>query len=334
LFNLDLKKIGQFISNNNFSKILIQVPEGLLGKPLKRIITILRNENIDYIVSGSPIFGMCDLDLNEAKNLNCDAIIHLGHTDFFFKHLLPTENDTIQVLVIPVTIDFNINEIVQITLTRLKELNWNKLGIVTTAQYIDQVNELIAELRANDYQIFKKGTGQILGCNVNNGNYHSEEIDGILSITSGNFHSSGLLYQLNHDILVIDPINNHQEVLNLNLREKWIKKRFMITEKAKRGQIFGILASSKPGQWNPKEIENVKGILSSNNKQGIVITTNTINPEFLLNFTWIDGWINTACPRIAFEDTERYIKPLISLKEFYYLFNKLSWDQLINDGFL
>lgn len=334
LFDLDLQKIQNFLSNNDFTKVLIQAPEGLLGNPLKKIISLLDQNNTAYLISGNPIFGMCDLDLHEATNLGCDAIIHLGHTEFFFKHLLPKNSIKIQVLVIPVTIKFDVNEIYNLIIAQIKKLEWKRIGIVTTAQYIDQVNEISRKLNNKHYEVFKKETGQILGCNVNNGKFLEQDIDGILSITSGNFHSSGLFYQLNKEILVVDPINQYCEVINTNTRDEWLKKRFMITEKAKKGNIFGILASSKPGQWNPDEITKIKEILALNNKQGVIITTNTINPDFLINFTWIDTWINTACPRIAFEDTKRYLKPIISLKEFYYIFNKLSWDQLINDGFL
>ena len=40
-----------------------------------------------------------------------------------------------------------------------------------------------------------------------------------------------------------------------------------------------------------------------------------INPDVLLPYMDLDGFVVTACPRIAIDDSQMYKKPLITPKE-------------------
>ena len=62
-------------------KILLQFPDGLLGKPLQSVVNFLIDKGIEPVISADPSYGACDLPL-ELKNLGIDLIVQWGHAHF------------------------------------------------------------------------------------------------------------------------------------------------------------------------------------------------------------------------------------------------------------
>ena len=62
-------------------------------------------------------------------------------------------------------------------------------------------------------------------------------------------------------------------------------------------------------------------------KQAIIITMNNINNDQLLNFYDIDIFVNTACPRVAIEDSYRFDKPIINYKELLIALDESTFEK-------
>ncbi|MCK4714410.1 MAG: diphthamide synthesis protein, partial [Candidatus Aenigmarchaeota archaeon] len=69
-------------------KVFVQIPEGLKTRALE-ISGFLDKEGFETVTCVEPCFGACDLRDSEAKRLGCDALLHIGHTDFGLKTALP-----------------------------------------------------------------------------------------------------------------------------------------------------------------------------------------------------------------------------------------------------
>ena len=54
-----------------------------------------------------------------------------------------------------------------------------------------------------------------------------------------------------------------------------------------------------------------KNFLKSMGKKGYLLALEHISPE-LIDFYPVDAYVNTACPRIAIDDSVRYDKPLVT----------------------
>ncbi len=57
-----------------------------------------------------------------------------------------------------------------------------------------------------------------------------------------------------------------------------------------------------------------------------------MTPESLLEFTTVDAYVNTACPRISMEATSKFSKPVLTVNEFKVVSGEISWENLLKKG--
>ena len=57
---------------------------------------------------------------------------------------------------------------------------------------------------------------------------------------------------------------------------------------------------------------------------------NVISFDQLENFNFIDVWINTACPRVGFDDQEKFRRGVINLNDAFMAKEILSKDSVLN----
>jgi 2-(3-amino-3-carboxypropyl)histidine synthase len=105
-----------------------------------------------------------------------------------------------------------------------------------------------------------------------------------------------------------------------------------MVEQARKSDSFGILVSTKPGQCNPTVALNIQRDLEQNGKKTVLLYTDEILPEKLLDFTEIDVFVDTACPRLALDDPERFPKPILTRDEIMVVTGTWTWDQLLERG--
>src|SRR5207253_6442776 len=86
-------------------------------------------------------------------------------------------------------------------------------------------------------------------------------------------------------------------------------------EKARQANNFGIIISTKPGQSNPTIALNIQHQLEENGKKAVLLYADEIRPEKLLDFTDVDAFVDTSCPRLALDDPERFQKPIATRDE-------------------
>ena len=57
-----------------------------------------------------------------------------------------------------------------------------------------------------------------------------------------------------------------------------------------------------------------------------------ITPEVLLEFSYIDAYINTACPRISLDAPGKFQKPILTFNELRVVRGEVSWESLLKGG--
>lgn len=182
-----------------------------------------------------------------------------------------------------------------------------KLGLVTTVQHLHKLKE-VQELFPNSII-----AGQILGCDVSNALKIKDQVDAFLYIGSGNFHPIEIAMQINKRVLTADPFTGKVEEITeeqITKRKNQVKAaytKFLASDK------IGILVSTKEGQCGMAAANKLKE--KYNEKQCFIFTFETLDFSELENFTDIECWVNTACPRMAVEDYEKFNKPVINVKE-------------------
>ncbi len=333
-YNLELDKITQLVLDRQYKKILVQMPEGLLNTPLKTVVETLEPLGVQIIAVGDPSYGICDLAVNLATQLECELLIHFGHNEFGFKQEIKTRtNMFLEILIIPAFVTFGISSYFPKLSEDLKELKWSTVGLISTVQHLKNLKELKNYLDTVGIDNTIQGEGQILGCHVENAGGFFNKVDGIISLHAGYFHTYGLLLCTSIPILQLDPFTGEIRYFPNEERNKLIRKRHSFISQARNAKVWGILGSSKLGQYHPDKISRIEKILGDHNKLKISVIAENLNFENLTNFTWVDAWVDTACPRIAIDDHISFEKPILTFKEFLYLFNEVTWEKILTSGF-
>lgn len=168
----------------------------------------------------------------------------------------------------------------------------SKIGIITTIQYLDQLDRIVKELKG------VKG-GQILGCSIGRAERIKNKVNTFLYIGSGTFHPLKIYEKTKKTVYCFNPKTKQLTKLSKELYERFENKKRTALIKFYSAEKIGILVSIKPGQNNLKKALEIKKKLK--NKEGHIFIFDTLDINELDNFPFIECWINTACPRIADE---------------------------------
>jgi len=297
-------------------KIAVQIPEGLKTKALE-IVREFNKQGFDTVLFSEPCYGACDLLDHEAKLLGCDALVQYGHSEFRIKTELPVFFEEW-----PSSISA-----IQIVEQALPYLEWyKKIGLVTTVQHMHELNA-IQKILGEKAQIGRHGPrtkydGQIQGCDFTSAT--SMEADAYLYIGSGNFHPLGVALATGKPVIIADTALGNIRVLAKE-REKFLRQRFAAIEACRDARTFGILISTKPGQYRSVLAGTIERLLKKHRKDCITIAARNIKPEDLLGIS-VDAYVNTACPRIAMDDYPRFKKPVLSGPELEILLGEKKWE--------
>ena len=290
-------------------RILIQFPEGLKQKALEYAES-LEKEGNEVFVSASPNFGACDLALDEARNLKVDKLIHYGHAEF--------NKVDFDVEYVPYEIDAPL-DLLPKSLEYLKE--FNRISVVTTVQHLHQLDSIKEFYEKNGKEVFigrpygfAKHPGQILGCDIGSAASVDSKVDAHVYFGGGIFHPLGALLNTKKPFLVIEPFDNKVEFID-RLRDTYQRRSKGKVLASLDAKSIAILVSTKNGQHNLKLAEILKKKIESEGLKSAILVSNTFDFDSINNIMEFDAFVNTACPRIAIDDTDRLRKPLLSANE-------------------
>jgi len=292
--------------------IAIQIPEGLKQYSTE-ILDFFKNNDPTLFVD--PCYGACDTKDIEAKKLGYKLLIHFGHE--------PMNKQVIKTIYIPLKYKLKSSEIKYI-IDNIKLLKYKKINLVTTTQYLSVIPILKSELKKIKIEVIdSKETkrvkkNMVLGCDS------STIIDytsPIMFIGDGAFHVNNLAFIFGdaQKIYSISPIQ--REAKEIKIQDEFLRKRYAMIGIAKTKQSFGILVSSKMGQERLSLARDIKKYLEKNKKEAYIFISDYIKEDYLVGID-IDCYINTACPRISYDDSSSFKKPIISASEALELFEK------------
>ena len=105
-------------------------------------------------------------------------------------------------------------------------------------------------------------------------------------------------------------------------------------KKARSAEKWGILVSSKEGQYRMKLAKEIKKILEEKGMEAYIILVDNVTPDVLLPYLELDAFVVSACPRIAIDDSQMYKKPLLTPQELEIVLNKREWENYQLDEIL
>ncbi|WP_135535422.1 MULTISPECIES: diphthamide biosynthesis enzyme Dph2 [Halostella] len=317
-WDYELDRIVEQVEEKGAKKVGLQFPEGLKrrGPRVADDIRELVGDDVTVMLSGQPCYGACDLDTFLMKRT--DVFVHFGHS--------PMKN-TDKVIYVPLFSNVDVFPIME---DALEELPEDEVGLVTTAQHMNQFEDMKEWLEERGYEVHtRRGDdrltheGQVLGCN-----YASAQVDAdqILYVGGGKFHPLGLAMEHPDKKVVIgDPVNN---VVTVADTEKFMKQRYGAVHRAMDAEKWGVIYCTKIGQGRWEQAQDIL----DDNENAYLITMDEVTPDRLRNFD-MDAFVNTGCPRITTDDGPQFHKPMLTPGEYEIAVGNKPLDELSFDTF-
>ena len=329
MYDLEEDRLIAEITGRGARRLLIQLPDGLKSEGPRLASLIREKTGADVFVSASPAWGACDLSLDAAARLKADLLVHYGHNEF-----LRDGSNGIPVVYIPAK---SRHEIIPVVEKALPLLEGTRIGLATVVQHLHTLPETTRFLESKGFRVQQPGrgpwaheTGQVLGCDYFGLKRIEPEVDSFLVIGSY-FHGLGASLSVQKPTILADPYDGTVRLLDQD-RARIIRQRYAMVEKARQANNFGIIVSTKPGQSNPTIALNIQHQLEENGKKAVILYTDEVVPDKLLDFTEIEAFVDTACPRLALDDPERFSKPIVIRDEIMVAIGAWTWEQLLERG--
>ncbi|HET6580297.1 MAG TPA: diphthamide biosynthesis enzyme Dph2 [Methanoregula sp.] len=308
----DISDLIERLKKRGARKVVLQFPEGLKRRSAE-MVAALKEGGFEVAVSGDPCYGACDLALETLGS--SDVLVHFGHA--------PVDEQP-QVIYEPWAVAFDVTVLENV----LPFLRGTTLGLVTTIQHVGLIPAMITFLQSRGITCtVGEGSrrtplpGQVLGCSF--AAARAGGADEILFVGTGLFHPTGIAIATRARVIALDPLSGTaQEVRGDSL----MRRRFAVMEKARGARTVGIIVSTKSGQ---KREELAKRLVRLSDN-AVIVTMREVTPDELLNLGFA-CYVNTACPRLAYDDQVRFPVPVLSPQEYEILCGTRTWDEYAID---
>jgi len=319
MFDLRLDDVAQWIRERKLSSVAVQLPEGLKIRALEIVDRISAKANVPAVIIGDPCYGACDLRI-DYKNI-ADGLIHFGHSP------IPSISDDENIFFVEALASPDVKEGIAKIVGALPK----RVGLLATVQYIKALEDAKSVLESTGRKVVigkgdarVKYPGQILGCDCSAAASVKDEVDCFLYIGEGDFHPLAAAFGVKKEIKVFNPITSELRSVD-DVRDRILRKRFAAIEKAKDANSFLIIVSTKIGQRRDAVADDLLKKIASVGKKGYKAVMNEVTPDALLAYR-VDAYVNTACPRLAMDDSARYDRPILTPPELEVAIGLRSWD--------
>ena len=343
------------IRSNDHRLVALQVPEGLKMQALEMMDKIEDDSGAKVVLAADPCYGACDLVHDKMMAMGVELVAHMGHSQMNIDSGMPTQ-------FIPVTYEGEpeIEPVLEIlgehrelsmsklnspsesqfteeeaqekfldAVGRISPLSDNKLGLVGSIQHLHLLPKYKEMLQNAGFDVtIPTGgdrltfPGQVLGCNYSG---DDSTIGHYLFLGSGDFHPIGMVLHTGKPLALLDPYTGEASEMSFSRIERILRQRFGLIMEIGKAATFGILIGEKPGQMRRNLAIRMKRILEKHGKKGYLLALDHVSPD-LIDFYPVDAFVNTACPRIAIDDSVRYEKPLVTPYELEVSLGEKDWE--------
>ncbi|XP_077210391.1 diphthamide synthesis DPH2 family protein [Tasmannia lanceolata] len=308
-YNFEIHKSVFRIQSSNAKRVALQFPEGLLMYSLIICDIFETFASVsECFVLGDVTYGACCVDDFSAKALNCDLLIHYGHSC-----LIPIDFTKIPSLYVFVEIRIDVDHLVD-------TIKWNfgeeKICLAGTIQFSSAIRAAKPALEELGFEVVIPQSkplsgGEILGCTAPS--IVKGLVDVVVFVADGRFHLEAFMIA-NPGIRAFryDP---YLRVLFLEEYDhKGMKEgRKNAILRAKEAKCWGIVMGTLGRQGNPRILDRLQKRMREKGLDWTVVLMSELSPARISLFgDSIDAWIQIACPRLSIDWGEAFGKPLLT----------------------
>lgn len=302
-------------------RVFIQYPEGIKRRILD-VVSSLEKEGIETVLCLESTWGACDIREYEAGLFKCDAMLHIGHSDYGVKTKMP-------IVYMDWFTDVPVEPVLEKNFDRIEK--FNSFGLVTSIQFARLVEPArkFLESRGKKVHTYKsqKYEGQILGCRHGAGLEVEGNVDAFICISAGRFYGLGLALQTDKPMLNLDLERMTIEDMS-SFKKKIQKVAAWNISALKDANKVGFIVSWKRGQMFGSPFI-LKKKLEKQGKKVFVFAVDELSIPKIEGLK-VDALVNFACPRIGTDDLEKYKVPIVNYVE---LMKQAADDRMITRSY-
>jgi len=318
--DFEVERIVALVRENRARVLQLQFPEGLKRYGPEVAKRIKEHVNVTVLLSGNPCYGACDLDYDT----EADLLVHFGHAEI-------PELAAHRVCFVEVRSDVDVIPTVN---DALALISGHRVGVVTNVQHVHTLDSVRRHLESSGLQCSigygdgrVKYRGQVLGCNFSSA--RAIDVDEYLYVGSGTFHALGVALATGKRVIVADPFLRKTSIAEVDLI---IKQRYALIAKAMDAHTFCVLVGTKAGQQRFRLAYELAEEAIGRGYDAYTVTINEVTPWTLYQFP-AEAYVNTACPRIAIDDTRLFKAPMLTPIEFEMILGKRDLNAYALDEF-
>eukprot|EP00210_Caulerpa_lentillifera_P006187 g5911.t1 len=307
-YNFEILKTVWRLKQAKAKSVALQFPEGLLMYSLIISDILKRFSDItNCFVLGDVTYGACCIDDFTARALECDFLVHYGHSC-----LVPVDVTSVLCLYVFVTIEINMDHFVETMKQNFTPMT--HLALAGTIQFSPAVHgakeELMKFFKAITVpQIRPLSPGEVLGCTAPK---LSQSIDALVFIADGRFHLEAIMIA-NPGVPAFryDPYNTvltHEEFWHQKMR----KQRTESIKKASTATKWGIVLGALGRQGNPAIVEKLNRLLIESKRQIFNFVMSEILPDKINRIRGVEAWVQVGCPRLSIDWGSGFDKPVLT----------------------
>jgi 2-(3-amino-3-carboxypropyl)histidine synthase len=324
MFEVDLAGAVSELKRIKARVVALQVPEGLKRRAYQYSEDIEKNSGAEVVVVAEPCFGACDVPSSLFDMV--DAIVHIGHSP------IPSIRFSKPVIFVPARSKVPMTDQLKRAVGMLKE----PVGVLATTPHLTDLDTVIEGLESMGLKV-KVGegdgrishVGEVLGCNYSTAASISKGVNSYLLIGSGTFHALGVHLATGKKVVVLDP--NLEDPIEIDqIKDKVLRQRHAVIERAQKARTFGIIIGEKVGQRRLRRARELRKLLRWKKRDAVLIMMDKFDPDKLKSLGF-DAYVSTACPRIAIDDVSMYDKPLLTPQELEVVLGVRNWESYVFD---
>ncbi len=323
----EFDKIIEKIAQEHVRTLLIEFPIGWKCAAQQLAQKLRSHVNAQILISGRPCWGICDTCI---KQENVDAVLHVGHvlTPNLFN--IFTKNAKIRLLEQDehfCVYDIDNKLLISHYAYYMPDDNTVELGIKKMREILEKHSNVLL-MYSLPYRLYCEYIAESLSLpyTIVTGCYMPYvKADHVVVISSGYFHClPPLLYGFNEvSLLDVDRgvLEDTECIKKIFLKKLALKIRAITG--AREGKKVCILVSTKPGQRRLEEALKVMELLEERGYTTDLVLVDDLTDE-ILSALDCDFVVSTMCPRLGFDDLDRFSKPIINIHEVEYLDKSLE----------
>ncbi len=319
MFDIDLANAISEIKRLKARVVALQVPEGLKKRAYQIAEDLENKAGVEVLLVAEPCFGACDVPSSLFDMV--DAIVNVGHSP------IPSLKYNRPIIFVPARSRIPISDQLKKAVGLLQE----PVGVLATSPHLNDLDDVVEGLeslgiksKVGEGDARVSHPGEVLGCNFTSASSVAKEVNSYLLIGSGTFHGLGVHLVTGKKVVILDPnLEDPREIDQV--KDKILRQRSAVIEKARNARVFGIIVGEKLGQRRMRRAKELRKLLRWKKRDAALILMDKFDPEKLRSLGF-DAYVSTACPRIAIDDFAMYDRPLLTPQELEIVLGVRKWE--------